>query len=153
MAPLCAFVERRYFPVLSNRDYRWTNEPLVKIAFLTLLFDDRLYMLVSETEVDHGYVDLSLIVRPDMRRFQALDLLLEFKYLSLKELGLTGEQAREKTREELIALPVVAAKLNEAEEQARRYGAALRERYGLTDLRSFAVVGMGVERVVWRVVA
>ncbi|MFO7640639.1 MAG: AAA family ATPase, partial [Candidatus Competibacteraceae bacterium] len=85
--------------------------------------------------------------------FQALDLLLEFKYLSLKDLGLTGEQAREKTREELIALPVVAAKLNEAEAQARRYGAALRERYGLTDLRSFAVVGMGLERVVWRVVA
>jgi len=153
LAPLCAFVERRYFPVLSNRDYRWTNELLVKIAFLTLLFDDRLYMMVSETEVDHGYVDLSLIVRPDMRRFQALDLLLEFKYLSLKDLGLTGEQAREKTREELIALPVVAAKLNEAEAQARRYGAALRERYGLTDLRSFAVVGMGLERVVWRVVA
>ena len=153
LAPLCAFVERRYFPVLSNRDYRWTNELLVKIAFLTLLFDDRLYMMVSETEVDHGYVDLSLIVRPDMRRFQALDLLLEFKYLSLKDLGLTGEQARQKTREELIALPVVAAKLNEAEAQARRYGAALRERYGLTDLRSFAVVGMGLERVVWRVVA
>lgn len=81
LGPLCAFIEQRYFPVLSNRDYRWTNELLVKIAFLTLLFDDRLYMMVSETEVDHGYVDLSLIVRPDMRRFPALDLLLEFKYL------------------------------------------------------------------------
>lgn len=24
------FIETRYFPVLSNRDYRWTNELLVK---------------------------------------------------------------------------------------------------------------------------
>ncbi|MCK7470309.1 MAG: PD-(D/E)XK nuclease domain-containing protein [Desulfomicrobium escambiense] len=76
---------------------------LVKIAFLTLLFNDRLYMMVSELEMDRGYVDLSLIVRPDMRRFQALDLLLEFKYLSLKDLELTGEQARERTREALVA--------------------------------------------------
>ena len=153
LGPLCAFIEQRYFPVLSNRDYRWTNELLVKIAFLTLLFDDRLYMMVSETEVDHGYVDLGLIVRPDMRRFQALDLLFEFKYIGLKDLGLSGEQLHAPDPDELAALPVVAAKLREAEDQARRYGAALRERYGLSDLRLFAVVGLGIERVVWRAVA
>ena len=152
LAPLCDFIERRYFQVLSNRDYRWSNELAVKIAFLTLLFNDRLYMMVSELEMDRGYVDLSLIVRPDMRRFQALDLLLEFKYLSLKELDLTGEQARERSREQLTTLPAVAAKLDEAAEQARRYGATLRERYGLTELRTFAVVALGFERVVWRAV-
>jgi hypothetical protein len=95
------------FRVLSNRDYRWTNELLVKFAFLTLLFDDRLYMAVSELETDRGYADLALIVRPDMRRFQALDLLLEFKYLGLKDLGLTGEQVRAQPREALAALPAV----------------------------------------------
>ncbi|QVL50521.1 MAG: AAA family ATPase [Thiocapsa sp.] len=152
LAPLVAFIEQRYLPVLSNRDYRWTNELLVKIAFLTLLFDDRLYMMVSETEVDHGYSDLSLIVRSDMRQFQALDLLLEFKYLSLKDLGLTGEQVRESTAAQLEALPSIQAKLTEAADQAQRYGAALRTRYGLTDLRLFAVVGVGLERVVWRAV-
>ena len=125
---------------------------MVKIAFLTLLFDDRLYMMVSETEMDHGHIDLSLIVRSDMRRFQALDLLLEFKYLSLKDLGLTGEQVRESTPAELAALPLVKSKLAEAAEQAQRYGAALRDRYGLTDLRLFAVLGVGLERVVWRAV-
>jgi hypothetical protein len=150
LAPLIEFIEQRYFPVLSNRDYRWSNELMVKIAFLTLLFDDRLYMMVSETEVDRGYIDLSLIVRPDLRRFPALDLLLEFKYVGLKELGLTGEQVREHTREELAARPVVMAKLDEAEAQAQRYGTALRDRYGLTDLCAFAVVGLGLERVVWR---
>jgi hypothetical protein len=152
LAPLVDFIEQRYLPVLSNRDYRWTNELLVKIAFLTLLFDDRLYMMVSETEVDHGYIDLSLIVRSDMRRFQALDLLLEFKYLSLKDLGLTGEQVWKLSREALAALPSVQTQLAEAAEQAQRYGAALQSRYGLTDLRLFAVVGIGLERVVWRAV-
>jgi hypothetical protein len=67
LAPLVEFIEQRYFPILSNRDYRWSNELMVKLAFLTLLFDDRLYMMVSETEMDHGYIDLSLIVRTDQR--------------------------------------------------------------------------------------
>lgn len=152
LQPLCDFIESRYFKVLANRDYRWTNELMIKIAFLTLLFNDRLYMMVSELELDRGYVDLSLIVRSDMRRFQALDLLLEFKYLSLKDLEFSGEQVREKSRAELLTMPVVAAKLDEADVQARRYGATLRERYGLSELRAFAVVALGVDRVVWRAV-
>lgn len=152
LRPLVAFIEQRYFPVLSNRDYRWTNELMIKIAVLALLFDDRLYMMVSETEVDHGYVDLALIVRPDRRSVTALDLLLEFKYVSLKDLKLTGEQVREKTPDDLVALPPVQAQLQAAADQAQQYGAALRDRYGLTDLRAFAVVALGLERVVWRLV-
>ncbi len=152
LAPLCDFIEASYFGVLSNRDYRWSNELLVKFAFLTLLFDDRLYMAVSELETERGYADLALIVRPDMRRFQALDLLLEFKYLGLKALGLTGEQVRAQSREALAQLPAVAAQLDAAAAQAADYGATLRARYGLKDLRAFAVVALGVERLVWRVV-
>ena len=152
LAPLVEIIEQRYFPILSNRDYRWSNELMVKIAFLTLLFDDRLYMMVSETEMDQGYIDLSLIVRSDMGRFQALDLLLEFKYVSLKEVQLTGEQVRGRSMAELAALAAVQAALAAAAEQAHRYGAALAERYGLTDLRLFAVVGIGLERVVWQAV-
>ncbi|MEY6433540.1 AAA family ATPase [Thioalkalicoccus limnaeus] len=150
LAPLADLIEQGYFRVLSNRDYRWTNELLVKFAFLTLLFDDRLYMVVSELETDRGYADLALIVRPDMRRFEALDLLLEFKYLGLKESGLTGEQVRNQSREALAARPEVAAKLDEAAAQAADYGATLRKRHGLKELRAFAVVALGVERLVWR---
>ncbi|WPL15557.1 putative AAA-ATPase [Thiorhodovibrio winogradskyi] len=150
LAPLCELIEQSYFAVLSNRDYRWTNELLVKFAFLTLLFDDRLYMAVSELETERGYADLALIVRPDMRRFQALDLLLEFKYLSLKKLGLSGEQVRQESRDALAKRPAVAAKLDEAEAQARDYGSTLTRRHGLTDLCAFAVVALGVERLVWR---
>ena len=152
LEPLAEFIEQRYFRVLSNRDYRWSNELLVKFAFLTLLFDDRLYMAVSELETDRGYADLALILRPDMRRFQALDLLLEFKYLGLKALGLSGEEVRGQSREALAALPAVAAKLDEAAAQAADYGATLRVRHGLKDLRAFAVVALGVERLVWRAV-
>jgi hypothetical protein len=153
LTPLVAFIEKRYFPILSNRDYRWSNELMVKLAFLTLLFDDRLYMMVSETEMEHGYVDLSLIRRLDRRTVPALDLLIEFKYVSLPQTKLTGAQLREKPMTELAALPAVAAELEAAAEQARRYGGALAERYGLKDLRLYAVVGLGLERVVWQPLA
>jgi hypothetical protein len=89
-------------------------------------------------------------VRPDKRRFEVLDLLLEFKYVSLKELGLTGEQVRERSREALAELAPVVKKLDEAEAQARVYGATLKDRYGLRELHAFAVVALGVERLVWR---
>jgi hypothetical protein len=150
LGPLVDFIEQRLFPILSNRDYRWSNELMVKLAFLTLLFNDRLYMMVSETEMDHGYVDLSLILRTDMRQYPALDLLLEFKYVSLRQSGLTGQALREQSMADLAAVPAVAAELQAAAAQARRYGGALSERYGLSDLRLFAVVGVGLERVVWQ---
>jgi hypothetical protein len=108
--------------------------------------------MVSELETERGYADLALILRPDMRRFQALDLVLEFKYLSLKELGLSGEQVRAAAREDLAQRSAVAARLNAAEAQARDYGTTLMQRYGLKTLHTFAVVALGVERLVWRTV-
>jgi hypothetical protein len=149
LQPLCDFIENRYFKVLSNRDYRWSNELLIKIAFMTLLFNDRLYMMVSETETNRKYVDLSLIVRPDMRTYQALDLLLEFKYLSLKELNLTAQQLQSLTPEQLVQLPLVTAKLTEAKIQAEEYTKELVGYYQLKQLNAFAVVALGFERVVW----
>jgi hypothetical protein len=103
--------------------------------------------------MDHGYADLSLIRRIDRRELPALDLLLEFKYVSLQQTKLSGKQLRGKPAEELAALPAVQAALRAAAEQARRYGAALSERFGLTDLRLYAVVGIGLERVVWQSLA
>ena len=150
LAPLVEFIEQRYFPILSNRDYAFTNELAIKLAFLTLLFHDRLYMMVSEIEVDHRYADLSMIVRPDMRKYAALDLLFEFKYVGLKALKLSGEQVRNMSMEELAEPPLIAAALESATEQAQQYGGVLIERYGLKDLRQYAVVSVGLERVVWR---
>ena len=149
LQPLCDFLETRYFPILSNRDYRWSNELIIKIAFMTLLFNDNIYMMLSEAEADRGYVDLSLIVRPDMRKFQALDLVLEFKYIGLKELGMTGSELKTLSREELAELPLIKLKLDEATTQAKTYAASLSDRYQLTEIRAFSVVALGFERVVW----
>ncbi len=150
LQPVCDFLEQRLMPVLSTRDYRWTNELAVKVMFMTVLFNDRIYMMVSETEVNHGFIDLSLIVRPDMRRFQALDLILEFKYVGLKELGMTGLEVKAQSQEQLLALPKVAAKLEEAKDQAKRYADTLKTRYGLPTITCFAVVALGLERIVYQ---
>jgi hypothetical protein len=147
--PLCDFIETRLFPVLSNRDYRWSNELAIKVIFMLMLFNDRIYMMVSETEIHHGYADLSLIVRPDMRRFKALDLVFEFKYLKLGELGLSGEEARARSREELVKIPSVAAKLTEAKTQALRYAETLKTRHDLSSITVFSVVAIGLERLVF----
>ena len=149
-AAFIEFIEQRYFPILSNRDYALTNELAVKLAFLIPLFNDRLYMMVSEIEVNHRYADLSMIVRPDMRKYAALDLLFEFKYVGLKALKLSGEQVRNMSMGELAELPQIAAALESATEQARDYGGILIKRYELKDLRQYAVVSVGLERVVWR---
>ena len=115
----------------------------IQILIMAVLFNDHIYMMVSETEVNHGYADLSFIVRPDMRRFKPLDLVLEFKYVSLNEVKLSGEELRQKSREELMQLPLVASKLTEAEVQAMHYGDSLIERFKLPSITRFAVVALG----------
>ncbi|MTW21327.1 AAA family ATPase [Allochromatium palmeri] len=69
---------------------------------------------------------------------------------ALQEVGRPRPLCRTPARD-LAARPAVAARLDEAAEQARRYGATLRKRYDLTDLRILAVVAIGLERLVWRV--
>ncbi len=150
IGPLCEFVEEKYFPVFSNRDYRWANELTVKTAFLSLLFNDILYIMDSEPEVGRGYADLVMIIRPDMRRFEVLDILIEFKYLSLDEVGLTGEGVRGMSREELRSLPQVEEKLAQARTQLGKYRPLLEAKYGdLLRLHTYAVVSLGFDRLVW----
>jgi hypothetical protein len=158
LQPLCDFIEQRYFKVFSNRDYLQANELTVKTAFLTLLFNDVLYIMDSETAVGRRYADLTLIVRPDARQYQVYDLLLEFKFVKLGDLGLSGEQVRRLSRAELAALPLVKQKLAEARAQAPAYRREVEERYqsGMRDamkttlrLRAYAVVALGFDRLVW----
>jgi hypothetical protein len=104
----------------------------------------------SELELDGGYSDLALRVRPDMRQYALLDHLLELKALSLKTVGLSSEQLATKTREELRELPAVAETLATAEAQLARYRPVLEQRYGAAlKLQTHAVVGIGLERLVW----
>ncbi len=50
----------------------------VKTAFLTLLYNDILYIMDSESEIDRRYADLTMIIRPYMRRFSILAILIDF---------------------------------------------------------------------------
>jgi hypothetical protein len=147
MGPLAEFVETRFFRVFRNRDYRWANELTVKTAFLTLLYDDIRFIMDSERETRRGYADLTMIVRPDMRKYALLDVLVEFKYVPLSEAKLTGERARELSPEEVRALPAMATKMDEAKAQARRYAAELENKHGNLRLKTFAAVSLGFERL------
>ncbi|WP_339135893.1 MAG: AAA family ATPase [Candidatus Electrothrix sp. GW3-4] len=148
--PLCDFVEQRYFRIFHNRDYAWSNELTVKTAFLTLLFNDTFYIMESETALERSYADLTMIVRPDMRQYGLLDILLEFKYVSLKEAGLNGEQLEQLSQEELRLLPAVQKKQEEARQGLARYQEKLRHKFAeRLRLRSFSVVSVGFERLVF----
>jgi hypothetical protein len=151
MQPLCDFIEGRYFRAFDNRDYRWANELTVKTAFLTLLFNDIFYIMDSETALERDYADMTMIVRPDMRQYQLLDVLIEFKYVSLQELGLTGDEAGRTARQELAALPLVAQKLAESQRKLKVYRDTLQAAYSSAlRLRTYSVVAIGFERLVWQ---
>ena len=118
MEPLCEFVEQRFFKVFHNRDYRWANDLTVKTAFLTLLYNDILYIIDSEKDISRTYADLTMIIRPDMRRFKIFDILIEFKYVSLKEADLTGQKAKKLSAEELQSIPSMQAGMEKAKKPA-----------------------------------
>ena len=147
--PLCDFMEKKYFKVFSNRDYASANELTVKTAFLTLLFNDTLYIMESEAELERGHTDLTLIVRPDMREYLVLDILIEFKFVSLQEAGVDGKTLEKMDDAALRALPAVQAKQRDAKAGLARYQEKLRRKFGdVLRLRSFSVVAIGFERLV-----
>ncbi len=156
LAPLLDFVESRLLPALSNRDHprfvpgkgRPASELVVKSLFLSLLFNDRRYVAVSELEVARGYADLCLLRRPQLVGSQISDLLFEFKYVARKELATSGRELRGMDGAALAQLSPVRAALAAAREQLGHYRAALVERYGnALELRSYAVVAVGLERL------
>ena len=147
---VCDFIEQHYFKALDNRDLRWANELVVKTVFLTVLFNDIVYITDSETALERRYADLSLMIRPDCRHYKLLDHVLEFKYLSLSALGLTAETALQTSRAELLALPLVADKISEAQGQLAYDRTILQQVYGeKLRLRTHAVVSLGLTRLVW----
>ncbi len=149
--PLASYVERHVFRRFSNLDYRWMNELAVKTAFLALAFNDRSYMLFSEPELDRDRADLCLLRRPDTRTDALWDLLLEFKYVRLKQLRLSGKQLRDRSREELLAMKPVKEAFAEAGKQLDAYRRFLEDQMGpALRLRSYAVVALGFERLLTR---
>jgi hypothetical protein len=151
LQPLCDFIENR-LNMFSNRDYRWVNEFAIKTAFMMLLFDDRLYIVDSEPELKRQYADFTLIARSDMRQYEMLDHLMEFKFVKLSDVNLDGKAAQNLSEAELRALPQVQTAFTAAFAQLETYKPILYQRYGeeILHLQTTAVVAIGFERLVWR---
>lgn len=117
--------------------------------------NDILYIRDSEPELQRSYADadkrhpLVMIIRPDMRRFTILDILLEFKYVGLSELELSGADVRGMSRAELRALPQVTVQLTAAQTQLAQCRASLPVKYDRhLRLRTYTVVPLGFECLV-----
>ena len=145
--PVCAFVQDHLFGVFKNRDYAQANELTVKTAFLALLYNDILYIMDSEPELKRRYADLTMIIRPDMRRGKIFDVLIEFKFLSLKQLDLSGEAILSMSQAESNALPLVRQAMDEGRAQVMDYGRRLADRYRNLRLKKFVVTALGFERI------
>jgi len=145
--PLCDFVENHYFRVFDNRDYITANELTVKTAFLTLLYNDIIYIMDSEQELERRYADLTMIIRPDKRHGAVFDVLIEFKFVSLKDAGLSGDEARKLSREDLSNMPVMARQLEEGIRQVTEYGHRLEQKYKNLRLKKFVVLSLGFDRL------
>ncbi len=149
--PLCTLLQQSIFKTFSNRDYRWSDELTIKTAFLASLFNDVLFIMDSEPELNRGYADLSMIVRPDMRHYGIFDVLMEFKFIKITATGLTGKEVADASDDALYALPMVSKAFLAADEQLQYYIPALQKKYGKRmKLCSFAVVAVGFERLLWK---
>ena len=103
----------------------------------------------SETKIDRKYIDLTMIIRPDKRNLEIYDILIEFKYVGLSKAKLTGEQARSLSKEDLEELPCIKEQIIIAKMQAQKYSKTINQKYMNLRLKTFAVVSLGFERLVW----
>jgi hypothetical protein len=104
----------------------------------------------SEKEINRRYTDLTMIIRPDQRRFKILDILIEFKYVSLKDAKLTGEKAKTISQADLNKLSPVKENMKNATKQVKAYAKSLKNKYPELRLKSFVVVAIGFERFCWK---
>jgi len=78
------------------------------------------------------------------------DILIEFKYVPLGRNKLTGKQVRAMSMAELAELKPVEDKLADARASLAEYRPRLEDIYGgKLRLHTYAVVGVGFERLVW----
>ena len=104
----------------------------------------------SETEIDRRYADLTMIIRPDKRHATVYDILIEFKFVSLKNAGMSGDQAKKLSVDELYDITEIQNELKKGEKQVREFGKKLEQKYGNLRLEKFVIVSLGFERVCFK---
>jgi hypothetical protein len=134
---------------LSNRDYIHSiKEVGYKLIFLSLFYRPDLYLIESEPEIIRGYADLLYIVRADQRRFKIKDIILEFKYVGVSEIGKKGREIREISEEELLESEVIQTKIAEARKQLSSYDEGLKSKHQELHFHKYVLIGIGFERVI-----
>jgi len=120
-----------------------------------MLYYKNIYVMDSEPAIQRRYGDLMMMMQPGMRDMGRFDFLFEFKYVKLKEVivdkkPLNGEEVSARSQDELLAVKKVKSEMDEAKKQLQVYRQNLQRKYGAAlKLRSFAVVGIGLERVIF----
>jgi hypothetical protein len=150
IGPLSIFVQGTLFQIFKNREYKWANELTLKTAFLTLLYNDLLFIMDAEPDVERKYGDLTMIIRPDKRHFKIYDCLVAFQFVPLKDAGLDSEQARSLPELELYAWPEIQKAFKAGQKQVMEYKLKLESRYKHLKLRQFVVVSLGFERICYK---
>ncbi len=84
-------------------------------------------------------------------QYQLLDILIEFKYVSLAEAGLSKAQVKALPGKELPTLAPVQQKLAQSKAKLKGYQETLEAAYGdKLRLRVYSVVAVGFDRLLWR---
>lgn len=91
-----------------------------------------------------------MIIRPDKRYGKVFDVLIEFKFVKLKDAGMSAEQAKKLSEDELYLIPEIAKQIKDGEKQVQEYRNKLEQKYGNLRLQKFVVVALGFERVCFR---
>jgi hypothetical protein len=148
IAPLRQYIEKHIFPSFNWRDRRWVNELTIKTIFMCLLNNNN-YIMISERQSRSGFADLAMIVRPDCRKYQLIDILIEFKYIHPKDLKLKNIKKLSDTV--LFKHKMVQRKLQDAKKQAARYSKELIDEFGdRVKLQKFAVISIGFDRLLYK---
>jgi hypothetical protein len=148
IGPLCEYMEKHVLRMFDNRDYRH-GEATVKTAFMTALFNDTQYLPISEAPLSRRYADAVFLLKPEFRSSTLKDILVEFKYLSLADLGMSGEELLALSAEDLHANPRVHEKLTQARQQRDNYANTLLAQYPKARLQAFTVLSLGFDRIIW----
>ena len=148
IASLRNFIEKQVFPTFNWRDNRWVNELTIKTIFMCLLRNNN-YLMISERQSRSGYADLAMIVRPDCRKYQLIDTLIEFKFIKSKNFKQNNIKKLSDTA--LFKFESVKSKLKEAKSQAKTYSKELIDEFGeRVKLQTFAVISIGFDRLLYK---
>ncbi|GHT54112.1 hypothetical protein AGMMS49982_18270 [Bacteroidia bacterium] len=80
LRPYIEYVSKNIFSRLSNRDLQHFNEKHIKIMLLNGLFQSKLYVPLTEKEVENGYIDIFLQRSPRLPDIK-YEWVWELKYL------------------------------------------------------------------------